>query len=254
VKALDDRNGLRGYGAEFGYSFRNFHRYGLDEISQATLPYLGKEASTAQWKACMPKIIEHPIPFPLSRPYILTFGPDVGQIASISPDGTVSEQSTGIPSNSRPLALAVRGSEIWFTLAAGSGIGRRAADGTISVLMTKSSQSQPRALIVHPNGDLWFVLTDANALARVDGRNDLTEHPVPTQGASLRSVAAGADGDLWFTENAANKIGRMEPNGSMVGEYDIPTFGSGARAIVAAPDGPLFFSQHDIGRVGELRP
>ena len=166
----------------------------------------------------------------------------------------MSEEATGIPPKSRPLALAVRGAEIWFTLAAGSGIGCRAADGAISVIATESKNSQPRALTLHPNGDLWCVLTDANALARIDDRNMLTEHRVPTPSASLRSVTTGAGGDLWFTENAANKIGQMRPDGSMIGEYEIPTSGSGARAIVATPDGRLFFSQYDIGCIGEVRP
>src|SRR5262249_5873366 len=153
-------------------------------------------------------ITEFDLPTPSAGPNGIIDGPDgnvwfaetdAGQIACISPDGIVSEQAAGIPSNSRPLALAVRGPEIWFTLAAGSGGAPRTASGRFAVFATKSAHSQPRALIVHPNGDLWFVLTDANALARVDCRNELTEHPVPTQGASLRSVAVGADGDLWFT-------------------------------------------------------
>src|SRR6185437_13813278 len=72
-------------------------------------------------------VVEFDLPTPSAGPNGIIDGPDgnvwlaeteAGQIARISTDGIVSEQANGIASNSRPLSLAVRGVELWFTLAA----------------------------------------------------------------------------------------------------------------------------------------
>ncbi len=196
-------------------------------------------------------------------------------IGRITPAGTVTEFSAGIPAGTSINDLVVGpDGNLWFTLVPGltrsgrppsriqkSAIGRMTPEGEVTLFRAGlRKESYPDEIIAGSDGNLWFldatiVSTGAQArIGRVTPQGSITEFRtgLPAD-LDVGGLAAGPNGNLWFTEvgrpqNAAEPgglIGRMDSEGTVT-SFGSPTGASGPP--LAGADGNLWFVEW-AGRV-----
>ncbi len=108
-----------------------------------------------------PRIREHRIPTPGSKPYILTLGPD---------------------------------GNLWFCQSGASKIGRLSPkDGTFTEFAVPTPDSQPIGIITGADGNLWFTEYSAHKIGRITLDGKITEFPLPTH---RMPVPTGSSWDL----------------------------------------------------------
>jgi virginiamycin B lyase len=196
---------------------------------------------------------EHPVSGAVA-PQGITKGPDgnmwftehgADRIARVTPDGTITEFSTGI---TRPSGAA-------------------AADLT---------DAAPSSIITGADGNLWFTEQIADRIGRITPDGVITEFsagitPSPSQSlpgphayqaAQPGPITKGADGNVWFVELLAGRIGRVTPEG-VITEFPIPIASptypdayngltqyrvvTGVSSITAGPDGNVWFTEFTGG-------
>ncbi len=136
------------------------------------------------------------------------------KIGRITPDGTITEFSTGLsPGCSLWGITAGPDGNLWFAEQAGDRIGRITPDGTITEFPPQPlpEWSQPINIATGPDGNLWFTELGANKIGRITTDGTITEFPIPTPSRTPWGIAAGRGNKVWFTEasSEANSIGRI---------------------------------------------
>lgn len=178
------------------------------------------EANSSTASALSPLLLEYPITGSPTRIKAENAGrvwvtlPQLDAIGSIS----VTELSSAgtsyifrtypLAAGSRPYALAVRGSAIWFTAYGHNQIGRLdAVTKDIQLFPIPEVNSGPAGIAVAPNGEIWFTLQVANKLGRFNPQTNaflIYDYPFPNSG--LDEVAVVRSDSIWFTAPDANRI------------------------------------------------
>jgi streptogramin lyase len=187
-------------------------------------------------------------------------------IGRITPGGTVTEFSAGIPAGAAINDLVVGpDGNLWFTLYAGvapsgrprgrNAIGRITPEGVVTLFSAGlREKSYPDEIIAGSDGNLWFldgtiVSTGVQTrIGRVTPQGSITEFPTGLpQALNVGGLAAGPDGNLWFTQvfdlphgdnEPGGLVGRMNPEGVFT-SFGSPPEASGAP--LAGPDGNVWF-------------
>jgi streptogramin lyase len=189
-------------------------------------------------------------------------------IGRITPEGTVTEFSAGIPAGAaiNDLVVGPEGN-LWFTLVPGlarsgkpparvlkSAIGRITPEGDVTLFSAGlRKRSYPDEIIAGSDGNLWFldgtiVSTGVQTrIGRVTPQGSITEFPTGLPAALyVGGLAAGPDGNLWFTQvggplsadEPGGLVARMSSGGTVT-SFGSPTGASGAP--LAGSDGNLWF-------------
>jgi streptogramin lyase len=113
-----------------------------------------------------PLILEHRIPTPGSKPYIIT-GPDEA---------------------------------LWFVESVGKAIGRMDLQGNAVAFPLPRPGASPRGIALAPNGDFWITENAVNMVARMSPTGEiLAEYPLPTKQSGPRAVIVIPDGRVFFS-------------------------------------------------------
>ena len=194
-----------------------------------------------------------------SDPWDITAGPDGNLwfvskspafIGRITPDGTITEFSTGLTAGSEPTAITAGPDDnLWFTESANPGrIGRITTEGEI----TENSIGLPPNMVptditTGPDENIWFTLAgDPGAIGRIstEGVFRLFKHGL-TDNARPTGIARGTDGALWFTESGSpGRIGRITTSGDITEYSDGLTPDRAPWMITAGPDGNMWFTEN----------
>jgi streptogramin lyase len=185
---------------------------------------------------------------------------DLSILGRITPQGVVSEFTAGIPARFGITGIvAGPDGNIWLTLSAGFGPGRRGLTGAIArvtpaavVTVFKTGlrkQSVPGQILAGHDGNLWFVdSASPPEIGRVTPEGTITEFPTELKvPLGIGGLVAGPDGNLWFTQGFDLPHGDGEPGG-LIGRLTtsgaVTSFGTAPAAIgapVSGPDGNVWF-------------
>jgi virginiamycin B lyase len=197
-------------------------------------------------------------------------GPDGAEksiIGRITPLGTVTEFSAGIPVGATINDLvAGPDGNLWFTLVPGlvgsgktsrlqSAIGRITPRGKVTLFSAGlRKKSYPDEIIAGSDGNLWFldgtIISNGaqTRIGRVTPQGSITEFRTGLPHTmDVGGLAAGPDGNLWFTQTfdvshgeseSGGLVGRMNPEG-VVTLFGSPPEASGDP--IAGPDGNVWF-------------
>ncbi len=190
-------------------------------------------------------------------------------IGRMTPDGTLTEFSAGIPAGGaiRDLVAGPDGN-FWFTFDPGfsrsgapshvqSAIGRITPAGAVTLFRAGlGKKSYPGEIVAGPDGNLWFSESiGPGEVGLVTPQGSITEFPLGLQEAlGIGGLAAGPDGNLWFTQvfdlphgdnEPGGQIGRVSPTGAVT-SFGAPPAALGAP--IAGPDGNVWFVGAPNGR------
>ncbi|MDB5402307.1 MAG: virginiamycin lyase [Rhodopila sp.] len=167
-----------------------------------------------------PHILEHRIPTPDSRPYIVAAGSDgcvwfcesgPGQIGRLSvTDGAITEFALPNPTCT-PIGVAagVDGA-MWFTESKGHKVGRITLDGAITEFDLPTPESGPNGIMLGPDGNIWFAEHTVGKVARITPGGKVTEFG----GFSGRPLAPTATADaVWFSDSIGSIVARVDMDG-----------------------------------------
>ena len=198
-------------------------------------------------------------------------------VGRITPSGTITVFTKGMPSYSWPNSLVVGpDGNLWFTgtesamLGGSLAIGRVTPSGLVT-LFTKglSAFDQLHRITVGPDGNLWFSANlqggGPSVIGRVTpaGAITLFSTGLPRLGFPGR-VVAGPDGNLWFPLSVTDSlgsyaaIGRITPSGTITLFRRGLTSGGIPSDLVAGADGQLWFTVSappgGTGAIGRITP
>jgi virginiamycin B lyase len=145
---------------------------------------------------------------------------DKSLVGRITPSGTVTEFSAGIPVGAEINELVVGpDGNLWFTLVAGyarsgkaslgrSAIGRITPEGQVTLFSAGlRKNSYPDEIIAGPDGNVWFVdgtiisTGPQTRIGRITPQGSIAEFRTGLpQTLNVGGLAAGPDGNLWFTQ------------------------------------------------------
>ena len=135
-------------------------------------------------------------------------------IGSITTNGTIKEYRTPTDpagGGSRPIAVAIRDCQVWFTEERGHRFGvLDPSTGKITEYPIPRPTDQLAGLAFDRTGTLWLELngaTGVDAIGRVGANMVVSLVDVPTHNATLHRIILGPDGNMWFTELTADKVG-----------------------------------------------
>jgi virginiamycin B lyase len=160
------------------------------------------------------EIIEHRIPTPDSRPYIIAEGPDgclwfcesgPGQIGRLSPEnGSIVEYPLPDPAGA-PIGIAA-GSDgaMWFTQSLAHKIGRITMDGAISEFDLPTPQAGPNGIVRGPDGNIWVAEHAIGKLARITPQWQVTEFGGFAHGGRPLAPTATAT-HIWVSDSIASR-------------------------------------------------
>jgi streptogramin lyase len=97
-------------------------------------------------------------------------------------------------------------SEMWFTDACASSIGRVTTQGVFTQFVVPNG-GFPRGIINGPDNALYFTDSGNNAVGRLGAGGVFSFYPAITPGSTPWGIAVEADHNIWFTENT-------NPNGA----------------------------------------
>jgi virginiamycin B lyase len=195
-----------------------------------------------------------------------------GQIAKITPSGTIEEYPIPSP-NSEPQAITTASDgEVAFAerTARGGAIGRVASDGTIR-LFPLPEGGEADGIATGPAGALWFteIVFGPGAIVGQIGllaqSGAISDFPMPRRAEQPSEIAPGGEGGVWFPTFASTHITRG-PDGSL---STGPTTGVLARMdaqghvrefvtrhdvleIAPGTDGSLWFTQQSSNAIGHI--
>jgi streptogramin lyase len=180
-----------------------------------------------------------------------------GAIARVTPDGAVTQFTTGLtPSDPWDITAGPDGN-LWFVSRSPAFVGRITTYGTITEFSTGlTPNSEPSAITAGPDGNLWF--TEAAApgrIGRITTDGVITENGIGlTPNMAPTDITAGPDGNLWFTLNGdPGAIGRITPEGVFTEFNDGMTANSRPTGIAEGSDGALWFTEAaSPGRIGQI--
>jgi streptogramin lyase len=198
----------------------------------------------------------------------ITRGPDgnlwfaeIHAIGRITPEGQVTEYTTGLAPDSEPVEItAGPDGNLWFTEGVTDRIGRITPAGFITefaVPGTGSRQVFVDGITAGPDGNIWFT-EQGGAIGRITPTGKVAVFPTNSVGtlpSQPNLIAAGPDGNLWWTDTAGF-VGRITPTGL------ITKFAAGITdpinsqpfGIAAGPDGNVWFTESGTDRIGRITP
>jgi hypothetical protein len=138
------------------------------------------------------------------------------QIGRITPEGVITQFSTGITAGSEPYGIdAGTDGNLWFTEYKGNQIGRITPAGVITEFSTGiTAGSEPYGIVAGSDGNLWFTEYKGNQIGRITPAGVITQFSTGlTAGSEPYGIVAGSDGNLWFTEYGGYRIGRLAIGG-----------------------------------------
>lgn len=180
---------------------------------------------------------------------------NVDRIARVTPDGTVTEFSAGIPSGGAPSDITA-GSDgnLWFLLPGTAEVGRITPTGTVTRFssgITATAGADLASIIAGPDGNLWFTQGESDKVARITPAGVVTEFTAGiTPGAAPGPITTGSDGNLWFNELGTGSIARITPAG-VVTEFPTGLPANTLQDLRTGPDGNLWFTAAG-DRVGRM--
>ncbi len=123
------------------------------------------------------------------------------RIGRITPQGSVTEFSTGISAQQPHGITAGPDGNLWFTEQFGR-IGRITPQGSVTEFSTGiSANSQPAGITAGPDGNLWFTQPLDDHIGRITPQGTVSEFSAGiTAGGFTEGITAGPDGNLWFSE------------------------------------------------------
>jgi streptogramin lyase len=193
-----------------------------------------------------------------ARPHGIAAGPDGniwfteldGQIGRITPEGVVTEFSSGAVFGGITSITTGPDGNLWFTNMA-STVGRITPAGVVTEFTEGITPgARPYDIVAGPDGNMWFT-EGTVGVARITLAGVVTEFGTGTAAyADLQSITVGPDGNLWFI-NTEGLIGRVKTDGSIT--YVAPT-GTNPSGIASGPDGNLWFTAAFPNRIGQMTP
>ncbi|HEY7360690.1 MAG TPA: NHL repeat-containing protein, partial [Streptosporangiaceae bacterium] len=201
-----------------------------------------------------------------SRPLGITAGPDgnlwftegAGRIGRITPQGAITEFSTGISPGAEPTGIAAGpDGNLWFTESAGNRIGRITPTGAVTEfplgISPGSLKSIPQGIAAGPDGNLWFTEAAGNRIGRITPQGALTWFQTGISPKSTpKGITVGPDGNLWFTERGG--IGRITSSGAVTEFRTGISPQSRPSGIAPGPDGNLWFTEVYGTHIGRITP
>jgi len=163
-----------------------------------------------------------PLPDRYSQPIYITQGCGAmyfteltnSTIGRITNNGQVKEYRTPTdPANggSRPIAVAIRHCQVWFTEERGHMFGMLdPRTGKLTEYPLPIPNAALASLAFDRAGTLWLEVNEpdgVDAIGRVGVDMKVTLFDVPTRNAVLHRIILGPGDNMWFTELAADKIG-----------------------------------------------
>ncbi len=203
-------------------------------------------------------------------------------IGRITPGGTITIYSNGLPANDYPYGTLTvgAGGNLWFLYqlcssvqggcvpASPPGVGRITPSGTITIFSHGlPAGSSVGTLVTGPGGDLWFPVNPTSSegtgsIGRItpSGVITLFSHGLPA-GGGAGNLVNGPDGNLWFliSVNGATAIGRITPSGAIT-VFNSQALaagsggGNGPSRLVVGPDGNLWFILGSGTAIGRIIP
>lgn len=202
-------------------------------------------------------------------PQALTTGPDgnlwIGQytevlpttnslsgIGRMTPSGTFTGFSAGIPNDSAPLSIATGpDSNLWFTEAfnPNPALARATTAGAVTTLVNFAPADRAENIVAGPDGNMWFSVP--GKAIRADMSGAITT--IPLVGHEIEDLASGPGGYLWFADSTTDQLVRLTTAGAT---SVVATFATGAQpwALTAGPDGNLWVVLRGLGEVARVTP
>lgn len=182
---------------------------------------------------------------------------ETGAIGRITPDGQLTEFSTGLtPGSVASDITSGPDGNLWFTdRGTTKAIGRITRDGQITEFSTGlSAGSLPWSITSGPDGNLWFVDRGKPAIGRITPAGDITEFSTGLpSGSNPLGITQGPDGNLWFTDPGTRAIGRITTDGQSITEFSAGLNpGSYPGSIRPGPDGNLWFTDVNNSAIGRI--
>jgi RHS repeat-associated protein len=202
------------------------------------------------------------VPSSWAAPASVVAGPDgnvwvsennAGNIAKVTPGGSVTEYSTG--SGSYPAGLASGpGGDVWFTAGADT-VGKITPSGTITNY-TIAADSWATAIAAGPSGTMRFTETGNSKIGTITSSGTVSSEASTT--GNPWDIVAGADGSDYFTDanGSTSYIGVINSSGTVT-EYALAS----GHAIPNSPgtmafdpsvgtDGTVFFIDSGDNEIG----
>lgn len=192
-------------------------------------------------------------------PQAITSGPDgnlwIGQytevlpttnslsgIGRVTPSGTFTGFTAGIPNDSAPLSIASGpDGNLWFTEAFNPvpALARSTTAGAVTPVSTfpVPANAYAQAVIAGPDGNMWLSIVGSVVRATTGGA--VSTFALPGAVTLLTGLAAGSDGNVWGIAGGEDALTRTTPAGVTV---IASTFAAGSNpgAITSGPDGNLW--------------
>jgi len=138
---------------------------------------------------------------------------------------------------------------LWFTAAAGGGIGRLdPSTGALHVWSVPSLTNNlvsPYSLALAADGRVWFGELSGGAIGQLDpATGHITLYRLGSADAQVFAMAIDGKGRVWFTEMVPSKLGMFDPASNTLTELPIPALPGSSSALyglVIARDGSIWF-------------
>lgn len=183
--------------------------------------------------------------------------PGAEMIVRVTPTGTVSSFSAGLPADADPSAIASGpDGALYFTMPELGKFGRITTDGAITVLAYTALPYSLQDITAGPDGALWFTQNGLQpAIGRLSLGGSVTRWSAGLPfGSAPRAIASAPNGVLSFTDPGANAIGQITTSGVIsVHRAGISPI-AGLAGIAAGAGDAVWFAESNTGRVGRLGP
>jgi virginiamycin B lyase len=152
--------------------------------------------------------------------------------------------------SSMPEAIAVNGTEMWFTEYATSCYASITKAGRITEHSDKLSENESTGMTTGLDGLTWFV-TDYNGIGSITSTGKFKLYSLTDDSSQLTADVLGADGNIWFVEATGANIGNITPAG-VVTECNVFAGSSNSFGIASGSDGRMWFADPSNERIGAI--
>jgi streptogramin lyase len=212
-------------------------------------------SDTLSYSYQLGKLVEFPVTGEAEeRPEKIVTGPDgnlwftegqsTSKIAKMTPQGTITQYSTGTGAEGVEAIAAGPDGNIWFSSSHSEKLMTMSPSGTVTAKLSSGGcgeflpECSLRSIASGPNGAMWAVnLAEDHVWKFTSTESKLYALPA---GSKPGSIAEGADGNMWFTEWGTSKIAKITPTGTIT-EYALPA-GSKPSLMTKGADGNVWFT------------
>ena len=182
---------------------------------------------------------------------------DANKIGAITPDGVVTEYSTGLTPRAGPSGItAGADGRLWFTEWYGGKIGAITTAGVITEYPLPDRQSEPSGITAGPYGNVWFTERRGQAIGYITAGGVISErlanHEYPNY-APLGAITSVGN-TLWVGNSYSGQIGRSMPPSTCPSSSGLVLLSTQTRRA-ASQRGPMarFGSRTTVSSVGSRR-